>query len=81
MTTEHIEAESLLVVDVGSRSTRAMLFDVVDGLECSLAFRSKLFDKVLALVWLQVRDRWRTLVRRGSKAVVKVRVVLGQHRE
>ena len=31
MTTEHIEAESLLVVDVGSNSTRAMLFDVVDG--------------------------------------------------
>ncbi|HEX7973130.1 MAG TPA: glutamate mutase L [Anaerolineales bacterium] len=31
MTTSLIDADSLLVVDVGSVSTRAMLFDVVDG--------------------------------------------------
>lgn len=31
MTTSLIDAESFLVIDVGSKSTRAMLFDVVDG--------------------------------------------------
>ncbi len=31
MTTSLIEADSLLVIDVGSVNTRAMLFDVVDG--------------------------------------------------
>ena len=31
MTTSLIDADSLLVIDIGSAATRAILFDVVDG--------------------------------------------------
>ena len=31
MTTSLVDAESVLAIDLGSQSTRALLFDVVDG--------------------------------------------------